>query len=101
MPAPPAAAKARPTMFVVAQVRQALQQTVAIGACSPYLPATSATRPVQIVFTPDSVDGGGAEARAATKCGARAAAGPRPARPRRECRPGGRAPNSALPRTGS
>jgi hypothetical protein len=28
-----------------------LQQTAAIGAFSPYLPATSATRPVQIVFT--------------------------------------------------
>jgi hypothetical protein len=26
-------------MFVVTQVRQALQQTVAIGACSPYFPA--------------------------------------------------------------
>jgi hypothetical protein len=33
------------------QVRQALQQTVAIGAFSPYLPAASAIRPVQIVFT--------------------------------------------------
>jgi hypothetical protein len=26
-------------MFVVTQVRQALQQTVAIGACSPYFSA--------------------------------------------------------------
>ena len=33
------------------QVRHALQQTVAIGACSPYLPAACATRPVQICFT--------------------------------------------------
>ena len=33
------------------QVRHALQQTVAIGACSPYLPAAWATRPVQICFT--------------------------------------------------
>jgi hypothetical protein len=28
-----------PIMFAVTQVRQALQQTVAIGACSPYFPA--------------------------------------------------------------
>ncbi len=34
---PPIPASARPAMFVVAQVRQALQQTAAIGACSPYL----------------------------------------------------------------
>jgi hypothetical protein len=37
-------------MFVVTQVRQALQQTVAIGAFSPYFPAACATRPVHIVF---------------------------------------------------
>jgi hypothetical protein len=37
--------------FVVAQVRQALQQTAAIGACSPYFALACATRPVQIVFT--------------------------------------------------
>jgi hypothetical protein len=37
-------------MFVVTQVRQALQQTVASGAFSPYFPAACATRPVQIVF---------------------------------------------------
>jgi hypothetical protein len=38
-------------MFVVTHVRQALQQTAAIGAFSPYFPATCANRPVQIVFT--------------------------------------------------
>jgi len=38
-------------MFVVAHVRKALQQTAAIGACSPYLPAAWAIRPVQICFT--------------------------------------------------
>ncbi len=37
--------------FVVTQVLQALQHTVAIGACSPYFPATWAARPVQICFT--------------------------------------------------
>ena len=37
--------------FVVTQVRQALQQTAAIGACSPYFPAACAMRPVQICFT--------------------------------------------------
>jgi hypothetical protein len=38
-------------MFVVTHVRQALQQTAAIGAFSPYFPAAWAMRPVQIVFT--------------------------------------------------
>jgi hypothetical protein len=38
-------------MFVVAQVRQALQQTVAIGAFSPYLAVARVTRSVQTVFT--------------------------------------------------
>jgi hypothetical protein len=38
-------------MFVVTQVRHALQQTAAIGAFSPYFPAACATRPVQICFT--------------------------------------------------
>jgi hypothetical protein len=45
--APAIAAVRRPTMLVVTQVRQALQQTVAIGACSPYFSAASAMRPVQ------------------------------------------------------
>jgi hypothetical protein len=36
--------------FAVAHVRQALQQMVAIGAFSPYLPAACATRPVHIVL---------------------------------------------------
>jgi hypothetical protein len=40
--------------FVWTQVRQALQQTVAIGAWSPYFVAVWATRPVQICFTPSS-----------------------------------------------
>jgi hypothetical protein len=35
-PRPATAALAMPTMFVVMQVRQALQQAVATGACSPY-----------------------------------------------------------------
>jgi hypothetical protein len=34
----------------VTQVRQALQQTVAIGACSLYFPATWPARPAQICF---------------------------------------------------
>jgi len=38
-------------MFAVTQARQALQQTVAIGACSPYLPASCAGLLVQISFT--------------------------------------------------
>jgi hypothetical protein len=38
-------------MFVVMHVRQALQQTAASGAFSPYFPAACAMRPVQIVFT--------------------------------------------------
>jgi hypothetical protein len=38
-------------MFVVTHVRQALQQTAAIGAFSPYFPAACAKRPVQIIFT--------------------------------------------------
>ena len=42
----PAAAKASPAMFVVVQARQALQQTAAIGACSPYLLTTGSMRVV-------------------------------------------------------
>jgi hypothetical protein len=42
-------------MFVVTHVRQALQQTVAIGAFSPYFATTSPIRPVAIVFTPGRV----------------------------------------------
>jgi hypothetical protein len=38
-PAPAIPAIATPTMFVVTQVRQALQQAVASGAFSPYFPA--------------------------------------------------------------
>ncbi|HEY6605273.1 MAG TPA: hypothetical protein VIZ44_02925 [Gaiellaceae bacterium] len=40
-----------PKTFVVTQVRQALQQTAAIGALSAYFPAAWAMGPVQIVFT--------------------------------------------------
>src|SRR5204863_9986863 len=40
-----------PKMLVVTQVRQALQQTVAMGALSPYFPAAWAMRPVHICFT--------------------------------------------------
>jgi hypothetical protein len=35
--------------LVVTQVRQALQQTVAIGAWSPYFAAACVSRPCQIV----------------------------------------------------
>ena len=42
---------ASPTTFVVTQVLHALQQTAAIGACSPYFAATCAARPCQICFT--------------------------------------------------
>jgi hypothetical protein len=38
--------------FVVTHVRQALQQTVAIGACSPYLAAARPMRPEAISFMP-------------------------------------------------
>jgi hypothetical protein len=38
-------------MFVWTHVRQALQQTPAIGALSPYFAAACETRLVQIVFT--------------------------------------------------
>jgi hypothetical protein len=43
-----------PTMFVVTHVRQALQQTAAMGAFSPYLALACAIRPVQIVFTAEA-----------------------------------------------
>ena len=49
-PAAVTPATATPMMFVVAQVRHALQQTAAIGACSPYFPAAWAIRPAQICF---------------------------------------------------
>jgi hypothetical protein len=51
MPAPAIPARARLIKFVWTHVRQALQQAVAIGACSPYFAAACATRPVQMVFT--------------------------------------------------
>jgi hypothetical protein len=38
-------------MFDVAQVRQALQQVVAIGAASLYLTAACSMRPCQTCFT--------------------------------------------------
>ena len=50
----PAAASAVPriaTMFVVMHVRQALQQTVAIGAFSLYFATACPIRPVAICFT--------------------------------------------------
>jgi hypothetical protein len=50
IPAPPTAASARLAMFVVAQVRHALQQTAAMGACSPYFVVVCTTRLVQICF---------------------------------------------------
>jgi len=37
--------------LLVTQVRQALQQAVAIGACSAYFPAACASLPVAICFT--------------------------------------------------
>ena len=39
-PAPATTAIAMPTAFVVTQARQALQQTAAVGAASPYFAAT-------------------------------------------------------------
>ena len=50
-PAPARAAVTTPTMFVVTQVRQALQHTAAIGAFSPYFAAVCASRPEAITFT--------------------------------------------------
>ena len=41
------------TMFVVTHVRHALQQTVAIGAFSPYFVTTCPILPVAICFTPE------------------------------------------------
>jgi len=38
-------------MFVVVHVRQALQHTAAIEACSPYFPAACTSRPCHTVFT--------------------------------------------------
>jgi hypothetical protein len=49
--APAAAPESSARTFVVTQVLHALQQTAAIGACSPYFPAACAMRPVQICFT--------------------------------------------------
>jgi len=49
-PAPPIPASARLAMFVVAQVRQALQHTAAIGACSPYLLVACTIRLCQTAF---------------------------------------------------
>ncbi len=51
-PAPSAitAASAPAIAFVWTQARQALQQTAAIGACSPYLAVARVTRPCQTVF---------------------------------------------------
>jgi len=43
--------RGEPIRFVVRQVRQALQQTAAVGAFSPYFAAAWATLPVQICFT--------------------------------------------------
>jgi hypothetical protein len=41
--------------LLVTHVRQALQQTVACGAMSPYRLAAWTMRPVQICFTPESL----------------------------------------------
>ena len=49
-PAPATPASASEARFVVAHVRQALQQTAAIGACSPYLPAACTSFPCQTAF---------------------------------------------------
>jgi hypothetical protein len=49
--APPTAASATLATFVDTQARQALQQTAAIGACSPYFEVAWTTRLCQIVFT--------------------------------------------------
>jgi hypothetical protein len=44
-------ARASPMTFVWTQVRQALQQTAAMGAWSPYFPAAWASLPVAKAFT--------------------------------------------------
>ena len=46
---------ASPTRFVVTQVRQALQQTAAAGACSPYFAAVCDTRSVKTLRTERSL----------------------------------------------
>jgi len=51
-PAEAAAPTTMPTMFAWTQVRQALQQTAAIGACSPYFAVAWLARSVAICFTP-------------------------------------------------
>jgi len=53
MNAPAAASPVRAAVsrFVWTQVRQALQQAVAVGAISPYFAVACVTRPAQIAFT--------------------------------------------------
>ncbi len=73
---PPAAARPRAATFVVAQVRQALQQTAAIGACSPYFPAAWASRPCSTTFMR------AVYARSADRSRARSAGSAKPSRSR-------------------
>jgi hypothetical protein len=54
---PTRTARASEIPLVVAQVRQALQQTAAAGALSPYFVATSAMRPVQICLMHEAYAG--------------------------------------------
>jgi hypothetical protein len=49
-PTPAAAPMRSAKAFVVTHVRQALQQVVTIGACSPYFPAACTMRPLQTCF---------------------------------------------------
>jgi hypothetical protein len=58
--APMATAKAAAIAFVWMQVRHALQQVAAIGACSPYFALACVSRPLQFVFTSQSVRRAGA-----------------------------------------
>jgi hypothetical protein len=53
-PAAVIAPSARPIRFVWTHVRQALQQTAAVGACSPYFAVACTTLPVQTVFTEEA-----------------------------------------------
>jgi hypothetical protein len=54
-PAPTTAARASAMRLVCTHVRQALQQTVAVGACSPYFAALLVSLPCHSVFIASSV----------------------------------------------
>jgi len=68
-------------MFVVTQVRQALQQAVAIGACSPTVVATRVIRSVAICFTDEAYPAKPAFTRRRARPRARRGRRTRPTRP--------------------